>query len=504
MNAAASNLIDRAAGVLLATACGDALGAGYERFPPLADDVPIAMVGRGSFAPGEWTDDTSTADTVAEAAAKRLDLRTGDGLDDVAEGFLRWYADGHKGIGRQTRAVLRASQTGGSLAMTAAARAYVKRNPHHSAGNGALMRTAAVALAYLDDPDGLIAAARAVSDLTHADATSGEACALWSFAIRYAVLYGTFDGLREGLAHLPGDRADHWAKLLDEAESKPPSAFDRNRWVEQALQGAWSAIVRTPVPLDDPGSGSFAAQHVQLALEAAVRGGGDTDTVAAIAGGLLGARWGVSAVPPLWRSEVHGWPGYRARDLVRLAVHAARRSLGHPADDLAGWPSVSRIDYHGWHPHDHVVAHPHDPLVLLGSVRALHRLPDGVDAVVSLCRLGVDETPPSVQPRDHIEVRLVDAGPAENPHLSFVIDSAARAVAALRQEGRTVLLHCVGGRSRTPIVAARYSVLANGIDSAVALDEVIDVLPETDVNAELRSHFLRLGRYPTAAASPIN
>jgi len=88
MNAAASNLIDRAAGVLLATACGDALGAGYERFPPLADDVPIAMVGRGSFAPGEWTDDTSTADTVAEAAAKRLDLRTGDGLDDGAEGFL--------------------------------------------------------------------------------------------------------------------------------------------------------------------------------------------------------------------------------------------------------------------------------------------------------------------------------------------------------------------------------------------------------------------------------
>jgi len=48
-------LNDRAAGVLLGTTCGDALGAGYESGPPLPDDAPIAMVGRGHFAPGEWT-----------------------------------------------------------------------------------------------------------------------------------------------------------------------------------------------------------------------------------------------------------------------------------------------------------------------------------------------------------------------------------------------------------------------------------------------------------------
>jgi ADP-ribosylglycohydrolase len=49
-----------------------------------------------------------------------------------------------------------------------------------------------------------------------------------------------------------------------------------------ALQGAWSAIVRTTGLVDG--------------LQAAVRGGGDTDTVAAIAGGLLGAAYGASAV----------------------------------------------------------------------------------------------------------------------------------------------------------------------------------------------------------------
>ena len=47
-------------------------------------------------------------------------------------------------------------------------------------------------------------------------------------------------------------------------------------------------------------------------------GGRDADTVAAIAGGLVGAAFGASAVPGEWRSAVHGWPGYNAADLLRL------------------------------------------------------------------------------------------------------------------------------------------------------------------------------------------
>ena len=106
----------------------------------------------------------------------------------------------------------------------------------------------------------------------------------------------------------------------------------------QALQGAWSAISRTPVPGDDPQAGRFAAQHLQHALEAAVRGGRDTDTVAAIAGGLLGARWGASAVPLAWRRILHGWPDLRGRDLIALAVCTANG--GQPG--TAEWPRVPR------------------------------------------------------------------------------------------------------------------------------------------------------------------
>ncbi len=45
-----------------------------------------------------------------------------------------------------------------------------------------------------------------------------------------------------------------------------------------------------------------------------MRGGNDTDTLAALAGALLGTPYGASAsVPDEWRLILHGWPGKRWR-----------------------------------------------------------------------------------------------------------------------------------------------------------------------------------------------
>ena len=150
--------------------------------------------------------------------------------------------------------------------------------------------------------------------LTHVDPRAGQACQLWSYAIRHAVLHGTFDGVHGYLDVCEGETAGFWEPLLDQAETGSPQDFPKNGWVVHALQTAWWAI--THADWRD-------AQHLQDALELAVRAGHDTDTTAAIAGGLLGARWGASAVPAPWRRKLHGWPGLVARDLVRLAVLTA-------------------------------------------------------------------------------------------------------------------------------------------------------------------------------------
>ncbi|WP_211262682.1 ADP-ribosylglycohydrolase family protein [Nitriliruptor alkaliphilus] len=299
---------DRAAGALLGLAVGDALGAGYEfGSAPFRGEAEMIGGGLGGFEPGEWTDDTSMAVCIAEVTA-----RGGVDLQAIAGRFLDWYASGPPDAGNLTRAVLGAATDAADVPMRAASR--FETHPGSCAGNGALMRTAPVALAHLGDDQAIVEAAQAVSGLTHADPVSGEACALWCIAIDRAVREARLDGIHDGLALLPADRSAFWEARLIEAETSDPERFGSNAYVVSALQAAHAAIVSTPVPEGQP------SRHLQDALHRVIGIGDDTDTTAAIAGQLLGARWGVSAIPDRWRHVLHGWPGLQADDLVDLAL----------------------------------------------------------------------------------------------------------------------------------------------------------------------------------------
>ncbi len=299
---------DRAAGALVGLAAGDALGAGYEFGPALTVTPEMIGGGIGYWAPGEWTDDTQMAICVAEVTATgAVDLVA------IADRFLAWLADDPRDVGIQTRAVLGGATSGADLVGRAAS--HFARHPDNAAGNGSLMRTAPVALAHLGDDDAIAESARGVSLLTHGDPLAGEACVLWCIGLDRAVREGRLDGVVDGLELLAPASRDRWARHLEKAETKSPTEFAPNGFVVTALQAAYAAVCQTEVP-----SGPEAGTHLQRALERAVQIGNDTDTVAAIAGQLLGARWGASAVPPHWRNLLHGWPGYRADDLSRLAV----------------------------------------------------------------------------------------------------------------------------------------------------------------------------------------
>ncbi|MBM0224218.1 ADP-ribosylglycohydrolase family protein [Micromonospora sp. ATA51] len=80
---------DRVAGVLLAAACGDALGVPYEFQPQLAagEQPEMRGGGLGPYAPGEYSDDTQMAMCIAEVSATGADLRSSDSLDRIAGKF---------------------------------------------------------------------------------------------------------------------------------------------------------------------------------------------------------------------------------------------------------------------------------------------------------------------------------------------------------------------------------------------------------------------------------
>jgi ADP-ribosylglycohydrolase len=460
--------VDRSAGVLLGLAAGDALGAGYEfASPPAEGDARMIGGGLGAWDPGEWTDDTQMALCIAqETATGTLDPRA------VAQRFWDWYQSGPADVGIQTRAVLASAHDAVEVAARAVAR--FAANPASSAGNGSLMRTAPVALFTRGD-EALSAMANEISALTHADPLAGEACALWCVAINRAIHQGRLDGIDDGLALLPEHRRSFWATKIDEARTSAPATFRPNGFVVTALQAALAAITQTPVPADQP------ARHLRLALQKAVAIGDDTDTVAAIAGALLGARWGASAIPPRWTAMLHGWPGFHAGDLLRLGV----LSSSHGRSDGADWPKADDLTgyYRRLEPMSPLaVALPDDPGVTLANMAGAATVP--ADVVVSLCRVGARQLDGGL----HARVVLLDSDdPADNPNLTTVFADLATDIAGWRAEGKTVLVHCVHAQRRTPAVAAAYLAERLGISGADAWARAAAALPRPKTNIAFRN-----------------
>ncbi|MGB3894038.1 MAG: ADP-ribosylglycohydrolase family protein, partial [Mycolicibacter sinensis] len=208
---------DRACGVLLGTAAGEALGAA-----------------KG----GEWIGGTAMAIAVAELAAIQVDLRRDVIQDRIVERW-DWRAKTVKRIGGQP---------------------------------ALLAPTASVALAHLDDETALAAAARVISDLAHHDRDAGDAGVLWCAAIRHAVLTGQLD-IRIGLGQLDIGRQQWWSVRFDAAENTPPHEFTAAGGVVVELQAAWSAIVHTPIPVDEAAKEVFRVDHLRPTLEAAAIAG---------------------------------------------------------------------------------------------------------------------------------------------------------------------------------------------------------------------------------------
>jgi hypothetical protein len=205
--------------------------------------------------------------------------------------------------------------------------------------------------------------------------------------------------------------------------------------------------------------------------------GGDTDTVAAIAGALLGARYGASAVPFDWRRRLCGWPpDVTHADLVPLATLVVNRGRA----DSSGWPlAVDLRKYYErrFHPTGRIAALPGHGGVIWGDVAGLANAE--ADAFVSLCRIGTAQR----RELEHHEVWLLDD--ENNANLAFVLSDTADAIERLRHEVGTVFVHCVRSESRTPTVAAAWLIRHRGFDPHSALATVREAMPQARPNPAL-------------------
>ena len=195
--------------------------------------------------------------------------------------------------------------------------------------------------------------------------------------------------------------------LAGRSRAQPPSTFNPNGFTVTRAAGGLVGHRAHPVPDDDPAIG-------QLPVPAPAGGAqdrgarrprhrhrrGDRRSAARCALGRIGGAVRVATSPARLAGAACPRPG-AARRADRARRHGR---IGQ------GWPQRPVMDYSRWGDVDVLAPHPADDDVLLGGVGPLRDLPDGVDAVVSLCRLGADEVPaPGVAASDHHEVWLIDS-----------------------------------------------------------------------------------------------
>lgn len=440
----------RAVGTIVGSAVGDALGAPFEfgpagaysrRFPQPVLGGNGEMVGGGGFdwAAGEFTDDTQMALALAES------LLSAHGLDadDLWTRFRAWAHDAND-IGINTRAVLSHRSHEG------AAEKGHNACGGRSASNGCVMRIAPVGVLGVGlGRDETVRVAAAQAALTHFDPAAAAGAAIVAEIIRRVIVTGVFHGVPE--------------KVVSELSAHP---------VLGGAVAAYEPLVSIdfdPVTFTGPGNGSVwttVAQAVwavrtttsfEEAMVAVINLGGDTDTVAAVAGAVAGALYGMQRIPVRWVTYVHGTVRqpdgdlreYRTQDLIDVG----RRLLGRSASSITPPepPEGPRLV---------------DPVgVHAANLEGAARAPKD-HAVVTMCI-------PERRFLGHPDRRTVfmrdDEGDA-NTDLMFVVREAVEAIDAFLSGGREVVVHCHGGRSRTGLVLKAWYMAHHGVDHQTAHD----------------------------------
>jgi poly(ADP-ribose) glycohydrolase ARH3 len=306
---------DRSIGCLLGTACGDILGAAVEgwsatdirrRFGQLRDFLDTD---RGF---GCYTDDTQMTLALAASLVERGGVDAAHVSAKYAEFYQPW-----RGYGGAAHRVMRLLADGGDYRGTGRL-----QFPEGSFGNGGAMRIAPVGLAYRHAPNDRLH--QAVEDALVCTHVHPEAV----------------------------DGALVQAKAVAVAATADPMQLDPEAFLRAVCQVGSTTIVQTKLEaladglrredadvfvIARVGNGIRASEAVAAALWAflrywrtpeeciirAVGFGGDTDTIGAMAGALVGALHGTAWIPARWFDNIEN--GARGRDEIAAL---ARRLAG--------------------------------------------------------------------------------------------------------------------------------------------------------------------------------
>jgi ADP-ribosylglycohydrolase len=288
---------DRLEGGLIGLLVGDALGVPYEFHPPEALPPPalIEMTPPAGFQrahvgvpPGTWSDDGAQALVLLDS------LLANDGLDleHFGQGLTRWL---HQGFWAVNNSVFDIGiQTSTAINRLIQGVPADRSGPSEESrnGNGSLMRVLPLVLWHQGPDDELAYLAARQSLPTHGHPRSQVSCALYCLWAR-RVLEGNgspwdsaADTLRTLGAVFPVEEIN---LVLDEGNR------ERCGGSGYVLDCLWSARVAVE-----------STRSYEDCVRRAILFGHDTDTTAAVAGGIAGLMYGLDGIPSRWRMALRG------------------------------------------------------------------------------------------------------------------------------------------------------------------------------------------------------
>ncbi len=265
---------------------GDALGVPFE-FKRRGSFTAMDMVGYGTYnqPPGTWSDDSSMTLATLESIGRlgRIDPV------DIMMNFFKWYSMGEFtpygnvfDVGGATRKAIHRFTIDPTGSKVWGGKSVMDN------GNGALMRILPVALVEHTSQD-----IRRVGRLTHAHEISQTACYLYAHAVSRYELVGEMKTAIRNLGQsetvLTIKEFNRLAKLDDLSRDEIKSTG----YVVDTLEAALWCVLKTDSYRD--------------CVLTAVNLGDDTDTVAAVAGGLAGIAYGCGGargIPNEWIAQI--------------------------------------------------------------------------------------------------------------------------------------------------------------------------------------------------------
>jgi ADP-ribosylglycohydrolase len=293
-------LLDRFRGCLLGGAVGDALGMpteGYtaleisSKFGPIRDMMaPSEGHFHSGLLAGQFTDDTEETLLLAESLIECYGFSPSRFADKLASWGSIWTLDGrqNRGVGFVTSSAVESLIAGADWQHSGLAIPTC----------GSAMRAAPIGLLYHFDLNIIKSYADLQSLPTHTSPAARAAAVAVAAAVALALHGLPKEAILRSAAsqasRLDEDFAERliWAGSL--IEMKPSDALELIRTSPLAAETVPAAFY------------CFLRFGAEEGLIAAASGGGDTDSIASIAGSLFGALHGASWIPERWLAPLEG------------------------------------------------------------------------------------------------------------------------------------------------------------------------------------------------------